>query len=137
MPPWGKGPVQGKIHQDPNYIPNEFPLTDKFENCKVIIHRPGEEEEASLDAGDRGDDATEEEVEEEIEEEVERERRDGVPESTDDPVKLEQRQLESAQETLGPFEDLFQVAIVVGAIIVLVLGVAAIARKSRKKTHKN
>jgi hypothetical protein len=35
MPPWGKGPVQGKIHSGPDYIRNEFPLTDAFEKCSV------------------------------------------------------------------------------------------------------
>ena len=42
MPPWGKGPVQGKIRNDPNYIPNEFPLIDKFETCQVTVHKPGQ-----------------------------------------------------------------------------------------------
>lgn len=35
MPPWGKGPVQGKIHGHPEYIEENFPLTDKFVHCKV------------------------------------------------------------------------------------------------------
>ena len=135
MPPWGKGPVQQKIHNDPNYIPNEFPLLDKFETCTVIIRRPGEEEEASLDAGDRGDDVFD--PDEEEQEEGGGAKNDGVPGDTDDPVKLEQRQLESAQETLGPFEDMMQLGLVVGGIIVLVLGLAAISRKNRKKTHKH
>eukprot|EP00934_Nitzschia_sp_Nitz4_P000697 Nitzschia sp. Nitz4//scaffold206_size41850//20353//21492//NITZ4_007422-RA/size41850-snap-gene-0.4-mRNA-1//1//CDS//3329541565//697//frame0 len=35
MPPWGKGPVQGKIHGHPEYIEEEFPKLDKFLHCKV------------------------------------------------------------------------------------------------------
>mmetsp|Transcript_13627 Transcript_13627/g.23202 ORF Transcript_13627/g.23202 Transcript_13627/m.23202 type:complete len:271 (+) Transcript_13627:32-844(+) len=35
MPPWGKGPVQGKIHAGPSYIEDNFPLTDKFQTCNV------------------------------------------------------------------------------------------------------
>jgi hypothetical protein len=35
MPPWGNGPVQGKIHGHPEYIDNDFPLTDKFLECHV------------------------------------------------------------------------------------------------------
>jgi hypothetical protein len=35
MPPWGEGPVQGRIHNGPQYIENNFPLTDKFEICQV------------------------------------------------------------------------------------------------------
>lgn len=35
MPPWGKGPVQGKIYNGPQYIENNFPLIDKFLECSV------------------------------------------------------------------------------------------------------
>jgi hypothetical protein len=35
MPPWGQGPVQGKIHGGPSYINDNFPKTDKFLHCKV------------------------------------------------------------------------------------------------------
>lgn len=35
MPPWGKGPVQGKIHAGPEYIEQEFPKTDRFTTCTV------------------------------------------------------------------------------------------------------
>jgi cyclophilin family peptidyl-prolyl cis-trans isomerase len=35
MPPWGKGPVQGKIHAGRSYIDENFPLTDKFVTCSV------------------------------------------------------------------------------------------------------
>jgi hypothetical protein len=35
MPPWGKGPVQGKIHGHPSYITENFPKTDRFLTCKV------------------------------------------------------------------------------------------------------
>jgi cyclophilin family peptidyl-prolyl cis-trans isomerase len=42
MPPWGKGPIQGQIYGHPNYIEQEFPLTDKFIHCTVT--RSGSEE---------------------------------------------------------------------------------------------
>ena len=36
MPPWGKGPEQGPIHnRGASYIESEFPLLDKFETCSV------------------------------------------------------------------------------------------------------
>jgi len=35
MPPWGQGPIQGKIHGHPEYIEEGFPLTDKFLKCTV------------------------------------------------------------------------------------------------------
>jgi cyclophilin family peptidyl-prolyl cis-trans isomerase len=35
MPPWGKGPVQGKIYNGPEYINENFPLIDSFEKCTV------------------------------------------------------------------------------------------------------
>ena len=41
MPPWGKGPVQGKIHGHPEYIEENFPKTDRFKGCKVERLRQG------------------------------------------------------------------------------------------------
>jgi len=35
MPPWGKGPVQGKIYNGPQYIEENFPLIDRFLKCTV------------------------------------------------------------------------------------------------------
>ena len=36
MPPWGKGPKQGPIHnRGSSYIEEEFPLLDRFETCSV------------------------------------------------------------------------------------------------------
>mmetsp|Transcript_582 Transcript_582/g.900 ORF Transcript_582/g.900 Transcript_582/m.900 type:complete len:277 (-) Transcript_582:632-1462(-) len=35
MPPWGKGPVQGKVHSGRSYIDENFPLIDHFERCTV------------------------------------------------------------------------------------------------------
>ncbi|KAL7566453.1 hypothetical protein ACA910_000931 [Epithemia clementina (nom. ined.)] len=42
MPPWGKGPVQGKIYDGPQYINDNFPLIDKFKSCSVKRFRPGQ-----------------------------------------------------------------------------------------------
>jgi len=44
MPPWGKGPEQGKIYTGRNYIDQNFPHTDKFITCQV--ERKEDEEEA-------------------------------------------------------------------------------------------
>jgi peptidyl-prolyl cis-trans isomerase A (cyclophilin A) len=44
MPPWGKGPVQGKIHSGRAYIEEGFPLTDKFLTCTVERRGNGEED---------------------------------------------------------------------------------------------
>ena len=151
MPQWGKGPVQGKIHNNPDYIPNEFPLLDKFEKCTVIIHKPSEDamtadgeeddkdpsEEGGDDEGDDegGEDAGTRDDGEAEEEEHEHRRHPRPVMTTDDPIETEQRELKAAQKILGPFEDFLQLGIVVGAIIALVLCVAAISRKSRKKKH--
>eukprot|EP00804_Cyclotella_cryptica_P002092 CCRYP_006511-RA/>CCRYP_006511-RA protein AED:0.14 eAED:0.14 QI:0/-1/0/1/-1/0/1/0/248 len=36
MPPWGKGPQQGPIHnRGSSYIEENFPLLDKFDTCQV------------------------------------------------------------------------------------------------------
>jgi len=41
MPPWGKGPQQGKIHGGPAYIEENFPKSDHFEACEVQRLTPG------------------------------------------------------------------------------------------------
>lgn len=166
MPPWGKGPVQGKIHNVPNYIENEFPLIDKFETCTVIIQKPGgatpedpdavggdgngEEEEEEEDADTTEEQVEEEEDREDAEEENEEEevgrrelqnRREirelkETPDNADDRAHMEQRELAAAEKELSPFADVFHTAAVVAGIVVMVLGVAAVARRSRKKKHK-
>jgi len=35
MPPWGKGPVQGRVYSGPSYIEDNFPKTSRFETCTV------------------------------------------------------------------------------------------------------
>lgn len=66
MPPWGKGPVQGKIYSGPEYIEEGFPLIDNFLECTVkrsggskiggkaaeIMHEDGDDEKANADADD-------------------------------------------------------------------------------------
>ena len=49
MPPWGKGPVQGKIHSGRSYIEENFPLIDKFLSCTVKRISDGEDEGGSTD----------------------------------------------------------------------------------------
>lgn len=144
MPPWGKGPVQGKIHNNPDYIPNEFPLLDKFETCTVTIQKPGELEGGLTPEEEKEEQELDEPADKEEEEEEEgavgrgelHAHRAAVEDNTDDsPKTREQRQLKAALEAIGPFEDLVQVGVVVAGIIVMVLGVAAISRKGRKKKH--
>ena len=48
MPPWGKGPVQGKIHSGPEYIEENFPLTDKFDVCRVERLQKGAKSDAEM-----------------------------------------------------------------------------------------
>lgn len=48
MPPWGKGPVQGKIHNGPSYIENEFPLLDRFISCEFLDADEVIDEEESI-----------------------------------------------------------------------------------------
>lgn len=43
MPPWGKGPLQGKIHRGPKYIEEEFPLLDSFKKCNIELPITAEE----------------------------------------------------------------------------------------------
>lgn len=144
LPPWGKGPDQGKIHGDPNYIPNEFPLLDMFNKCEVIIHREGEEE-MSIDAGERGDDTTDVAEEEEEERELEvgntgddDESKNRVFYGDAPPLKAAQRHLKSGKATpLGPFQDLMQVGMAVAGILVLMLGLAVVTKKGKSKKHKH
>lgn len=49
MPPWGKGPVQGKIYNGPKYIEDNFPLIDKFLECEVERTNSGEESPSGSD----------------------------------------------------------------------------------------
>mmetsp|Transcript_145 Transcript_145/g.196 ORF Transcript_145/g.196 Transcript_145/m.196 type:complete len:256 (+) Transcript_145:74-841(+) len=46
MPPWGKGPVQGKIHSGRSYIDDNFPKTDHFMKCTVETGEKPQEEDA-------------------------------------------------------------------------------------------
>ena len=55
MPPWGKGPVQGKIHSGRSYIEDNFPLSDKFLSCTVKRLSEGEEEGDSSEEGIKSD----------------------------------------------------------------------------------
>jgi len=49
MPPWGKGPEQGKIHNRGNqYIHEEYPLTDFIKSCRIL-----KEDGSSTTGGDQ------------------------------------------------------------------------------------
>jgi hypothetical protein len=51
---WGKGPVQGKIYNGPQYIEDNFPLIDKFLECTVT--RSGGSDSVDLSADSRSND---------------------------------------------------------------------------------
>lgn len=54
MPPWGHGPLQGKIHEyGEAYIEEEFPKLDRFLECHVLRHQPGDERRESLRHGEQ------------------------------------------------------------------------------------
>ena len=142
MPPWGKGPEQPKIRNDPNYVKDQFPLLDKFTECTVEIHKPGEENGVAAAVQDHAE-ATkaaaaspERKLHEPDHHHKEYINSDAAKHQGDDPVEAEQRQLEAeaaAHKILGPFEDLIQLGLVCAGIIVLVLVLAAVTRRGRKK----
>jgi hypothetical protein len=75
MPPWGKGPVQGKIH-DPNYITENFPKTDHFLTCKVERLREVKISERGVDILMKEDGTTDEEEFHKAQQEMEEKERD-------------------------------------------------------------
>lgn len=128
MPPWGKGPVQGKIRQDPNYIKDEFPLLDKFTECTVTITRPGDE--ASENKKQTMD--------------------DGVDVARDDAGQKFQRRAEGLgkfhpKELLKKGEELMQdaeydmmhVGAAISGMMVLILIAVSLLGRKRKKAHKH
>jgi hypothetical protein len=50
MPPWGKGPVQNKIHNGRDYIDTQFPLIDSFQTCTVKRSVLGDSRQAEVQA---------------------------------------------------------------------------------------
>jgi hypothetical protein len=52
MPPWGKGPIQHKIHgpEGLSYISENFPLLDSFIECEVVRQPPGDGSNADLNS---------------------------------------------------------------------------------------
>ena len=53
---WGKGPVQGKIYNGPQYIEENFPLIDKFLECTVVRSPTSIDAKVVLDDDDNADD---------------------------------------------------------------------------------
>ena len=49
MPPWGKGPAQGKIYAGRSYIEDNFPLLDHFQSCTVERTFSEDGNEAAVD----------------------------------------------------------------------------------------
>ena len=133
MPPWGKGPVQPKIRNDPDYIKNDFPLLDKFLKCTVEIHKPIIDQDEGI-VLDKKVDVTKEQRR--VEEKVDVKK---VSSQGDDPVELKHRQNEAEEEAhkiLGPFDDMMQLgAVCAGVIVVFLLLAAVTRRKGGKKKH--
>jgi len=142
MPPWGKGPVQGKIHNDPNYIKNDFPLLDKFETCTVKINKPSS---AAVAAAEKAgtDDGQVEEVAlglDELAANGGRQAKEVGGGDGDDPLMQEQKQAE--KETLGkaaiagPFDDFMKVGAIVAGVIIVLLVFASLSRRKGKKKQR-
>jgi len=105
MPPWGKGPVQGKIYSGPQYINNNFPLIDKMKSCTVQRIQAGSEgyvkdqavREATARSEGSGDDEEEEQEDDEWKDDFEEEEDDEVEQDGDEPpqdIAEEQRHRE-------------------------------------------
>jgi hypothetical protein len=75
MPPWGKGPEQGKIH-NPSYITENFPKTDKFRTCKVERLRETKTSERGVNVLMKEDGTTDEEEFHKAQQEMEEKERD-------------------------------------------------------------
>jgi hypothetical protein len=140
MPPWGNGPVQGKIHSGRSYIEDNFPLTDKFLTCTVQRKRSQSPDQN------------------ETEEEVLVEHREDAQEEEDEdwsatPVKKEK--VAAAFVTAGGFKDELRTkfqnlrskvqesdtsydAIVMGivAVIILLAAVLKFSMRPKKATGK-
>ena len=139
MPPWGKGPEQPKIRSDPNYVRDQFPLLDKFTTCTVEIHKPGEEGIRPAPVNNKEDSTKAATPAQKLQEPDHHDKEyihAAKKNQGDDPVEVEQRQLESeaaAQKIVGPFEDVLQLGLVCTGVMALVLVMAAMTRRGRKK----
>jgi hypothetical protein len=119
MPPWGNGPVQGKIHGHPEYLEENFPELDKFVHCKVERLNVEQEKEVTNKADHKTD-----------EEEFAR-------------VASEERELLQVQEPYRPHvgdqpglpTGMDPLATYGGVAILAVMGIAMMLVKSRKKAE--
>jgi len=131
QPPWGHGPVQPKIRNKPNYIRDEFPLLDKFETCTVQVFKPGDSDSGGADEIGR--------VSHHAVGSVTREQQRRAREKhNDDPVETEKRQSEAideVQKMLGPFENGFQLGMVVVGVVLFLL-ILAVTRRGRGTEKK-
>jgi cyclophilin family peptidyl-prolyl cis-trans isomerase len=140
MPPWGKGPVQGKIHGHPEYIENEFPLTDKFVKCHV--ERKGKADDSFKK--EKEEDQQRELLEEE-ENQVKEPNRRGHEDLSDkqrhrdlrtpDMIQAQQRIMKEQQEAEAGI-DLITLAAVAFAVAVLAL-MLVLLKGRRKVTAKD
>eukprot|EP00529_Nitzschia_sp_RCC80_P028153 CAMPEP_0113440066 /NCGR_PEP_ID=MMETSP0014_2-20120614/366_1 /TAXON_ID=2857 /ORGANISM="Nitzschia sp." /LENGTH=269 /DNA_ID=CAMNT_0000330849 /DNA_START=87 /DNA_END=896 /DNA_ORIENTATION=+ /assembly_acc=CAM_ASM_000159 len=122
MPPWGKGPAQGKIHGNPDYIKNEFPLIDSFIHCKTERFKDGVPADSSKVL------KKEEGVSDEEEFQKQREAVEAVAED----VKIGLR-----KSALGSSDDA-STTFIVGAVVfgVAIAVILLLVRSSRKVTSK-
>jgi hypothetical protein len=132
MPPWGKGPVQGKIHGHPEYIEENFPDLDKFIRCKV--ERLNVEQEGGIVY--KADHKTDEEefAQQREEEPIQREEEPIEPDAGEKRILLQVpphrphlRDQPGLPAGMDPFTTYSGVA------ILAVMGVAMLLIKSRKK----
>lgn len=123
MPPWGKGPVQQKIRNNPNYVKDQFPMLDKFGKCEIEIRK------IKAAIGDIDGAATRKE----------QRALEKAGNQADDPVEVEQRQVkaeaDSSQNKFGPFDDMMQLGAVGAGVAVLMLLIIALSRRKGGKTH--
>ncbi len=128
MPPWGKGPNQGKIHGHPEYIEDNFPETDKFIHCKVERLNVEQEKEVVYKADGKTD---EEEFAQARAEELVEQKPNGADErellQVQEPYKphvLDQPGLPTVMDSFSTYA---------GVAIIAVMGVGMILAKSRRK----
>lgn len=128
MPPWGKGPIQGKIHGHPEYIEDNFPLTDKFVHCKVERLNVVEEKEVVYKADRKTD---EEEFAQAQAEELVQQIPNGMDErellQIHEPYKPHVNDQPGLPTGMDPFSTY------AGVAILAVMGVGMMMARSRKK----
>jgi cyclophilin family peptidyl-prolyl cis-trans isomerase len=127
MPPWGAGPVQGKIHGGREYIDQEFPKIDSFTTCSVQRFAPenASAEKAALQSGNGASEPVDA---------SQRELRGALAESADTHERLAQATESEPESTLTFLVDKQNIhASLGGALVVLGLVFLLLMQKGNKK----